>query len=138
VSRSLLPMTPRSPAQALHTDELLERGTTQLLIRHVLCRFWQTAAEAKGESPFKVCSAAAPPLMRPAATLVSRIIMHGVMCETGAVLGMLQRKHRAPVRLAQDPLAIIGIVSILFPFLILGIAIASGYLDLSPYSYPHH
>ena len=52
--------------------------------------YWQTAAEAKGESPFK------------------------------------------------DPLAIIGIASILLPFIILGVAIASGYLDLSPYQYPHH
>jgi len=52
--------------------------------------FWQSKAEAKGESPFK------------------------------------------------DPLAVIGIVAILFPFLILGVAIASGYLDLSPYQYPHH
>ena len=46
--------------------------------------------------------------------------------------------HQHAPCLAQDPLAIIGIVSILFPFLILGIAIASGYLDLSPYQYPHH
>lgn len=53
-------------------------------------RYWQTPAEAKGESPFK------------------------------------------------DPLALIGIGSILLPFAILGIAIASGYLDLSPYQYPHH
>ena len=42
------------------------------------------------------------------------------------------------VQSVQDPLAIIGILGILFPFLILGVAIGSGYLDLSPYSYPHH
>lgn len=33
----------------------------------------------------------------------------------------------------QDPLAIIGILSILFPFVLLGIAIATGLIDLSVY-----
>jgi len=46
-----------------------------------------------------------------------------------------EAKGESPLK---DPLAIIGILGILFPFLILGVAIGSGYLDLSPYSYPHH
>eukprot|EP00891_Asterochloris_glomerata_P006446 jgi/Astpho2/6446/Aster-08291 len=33
---------------------------------------------------------------------------------------------------AKDPLALMGILGILFPFLILGVAIASGYVDLHP------
>lgn len=34
---------------------------------------------------------------------------------------------------AQDPLAIIGILGIFFPFILLGIAIATGYVDVSNY-----
>ena len=95
-------------------------------------RFWQSAAEAKGESPFKVrlplwvtnccCTSAlcGPPWNSVFHLLI--VMLHAERFTWGA----------------QDPLAIIGIVSILFPFLILGIAIASGYLDLSPYQYPHH
>ncbi|KXZ51593.1 hypothetical protein GPECTOR_12g557 [Gonium pectorale] len=33
----------------------------------------------------------------------------------------------------KDPLAIIGILAIFFPFIFLGIAIAAGYIDLSVY-----
>jgi hypothetical protein len=33
----------------------------------------------------------------------------------------------------QDPLAIIGVVAILFPFLFLLLAIATGYVDVSVY-----
>ena len=32
----------------------------------------------------------------------------------------------------QDPIAIVGILGILFPFVILGIAIATGVIDTSP------
>jgi hypothetical protein len=33
----------------------------------------------------------------------------------------------------QDPLAIIGVTAILFPFVLLGIAVATGLVDLSVY-----
>lgn len=32
----------------------------------------------------------------------------------------------------QDPIAIVGILGIMLPFVILGIAIATGYVDVSP------
>mmetsp|Transcript_4545 Transcript_4545/g.12430 ORF Transcript_4545/g.12430 Transcript_4545/m.12430 type:complete len:122 (-) Transcript_4545:872-1237(-) len=41
-----------------------------------------------------------------------------------------ERKGANPMK---DPLAIIGVVAILFPFLILGIAIATGVIDTSVY-----
>ena len=40
-----------------------------------------------------------------------------------------EREGRNPMA---DPLAIIGLVAILTPFIILGIAVAIGYLDLTP------
>lgn len=39
---------------------------------------------------------------------------------------------------AKDPLAIIGILGIFFPFILLGIAIATGYVDVSNYRYGGH
>ncbi len=45
---------------------------------------------------------------------------------------MKSSKIFASVR-AQDPLAIIGILGIFFPFILLGIAIATGYVDVSNY-----
>lgn len=33
----------------------------------------------------------------------------------------------------QDPLAVIGILGIFFPFILLAVAIAAGYIDLSVY-----
>ncbi|GFR52267.1 hypothetical protein Agub_g14802 [Astrephomene gubernaculifera] len=41
--------------------------------------------------------------------------------------------ERAGANPLQDPLAMIGILAIFFPFIFLGIAIASGYVDLSVY-----
>lgn len=37
-----------------------------------------------------------------------------------------------PSHLMQDPIAIVGILGILLPFVILGIAIGTGYVDVSP------
>jgi hypothetical protein len=39
---------------------------------------------------------------------------------------------------AKDPLAIIGVLGILLPFIILGIAIATGYVDVGNYRYGRH
>lgn len=54
--------------------------------------------------------------------------------------GTLHMHHRARGNLCdpcvipeQDPLAIIGILGIFLPFIILGIAIATGYVDVSNY-----
>jgi hypothetical protein len=46
-----------------------------------------------------------------------------------------EAKGESPVK---DPLAIIGILGIFFPFILLGIAIATGYVDVSNYRYGGH
>ncbi len=55
------------------------------------------------------------------------------MIETVTVATAVFVFNELPMPDAQDPLAIIGILGIFFPFILLGIAIATGYVDLSNY-----
>lgn len=77
------------------------------------CRYWTSEAERAGKSPFQVCLCLAP--CQPLRCFNSR--------------PRLTATSFPP--LPQDPLAIIGILAILGPFLILGVAIATGLVDLT-------